>query len=45
VVDAIRALLAAGSPGVAAWHAVAWSAGILLVSVGLAGTLFSRRTG
>jgi len=49
VVDAIRALLAGGSGvgglGSTAWHSIAWSAGILVVSVGLAGTLFSRRVG
>ena len=39
------ALLAGRSPGVAAWHSIAWSAGILVVSVALAGVLFSRRTG
>jgi ABC-2 type transport system permease protein len=43
VVDAIRALLAGGSPGAAAWHSIAWSVGILLVSVALATTLFGRR--
>jgi ABC-2 type transport system permease protein len=45
VVDAIRALLAGASPGAAAWHSIAWSAGILVVSVGLAGALFGRRAG
>ena len=49
VVDAIRALLAGGSGvgglGSTAWHSIAWSAGILVVSVGLAGTLFARRSG
>jgi ABC-2 type transport system permease protein len=45
VVDAIRALLAGGSPGATAWHSIAWSVGILVVSVGLAGALFSRRSG
>ena len=49
VVDAIRALLAGGSGvgglGATAWHSVAWSAGILVVSVVLAGALFGRRAG
>jgi ABC-2 type transport system permease protein len=45
VVDAIRALLAGGPPGAAAWYSIAWSAGILVVSVVLAGTLFRRRAG
>jgi len=49
VVDAIRALLAGGSGaggvGSTAWHSIAWSAGILVVSVVLAGTLFARRSG
>jgi ABC-2 type transport system permease protein len=47
VVDAIRALLAGGSVvgglGSAAWHSIAWSIGILAVSVALAASLFSRR--
>jgi ABC-2 type transport system permease protein len=44
VIVAIRALLAGGSPGSAAWAAIAWSVGIMLVSVALSGVLFSRRT-
>jgi ABC-2 type transport system permease protein len=43
VVDAIRALLANGSPGAAAWHSIAWSVGIIVVSAGLGGALFRRR--
>lgn len=45
VVDSIRALLAGGSPGPQAWHAVVWSLGIMIVSVALAGALFRRRAG
>jgi ABC-2 type transport system permease protein len=44
VIVAIRALLAGGSPGSAAWSAIAWSVGIIVVSVVLAGVLFARRT-
>lgn len=43
VVDALRALLAGHPPGSAAWHAIAWSAGIILVAALAAGTLFARR--
>lgn len=43
VVDSLRALLAGQAPGAAAWHAVAWSVGIIAVSVLVAGTLFARR--
>jgi ABC-2 type transport system permease protein len=45
VVDAIRALLSGASPGASAWHAIAWSAGIMVVSTLLAGGLFRRRVG
>jgi ABC-2 type transport system permease protein len=44
VIVAIRTLLAGGSPGSAAWSAIAWSVGIIVVSVVLAGVLFARRT-
>lgn len=44
VVDALRALLSGHPPGVAAWTAVAWSLGIIVVSVLAAGALFARRT-
>ena len=43
VVDTLRALLNGAPPGPAAWHAIAWSAGILVVSVAFAGALFRRR--
>ena len=42
-IDTIRALLAGGSPGSAAWSSIAWSAGIMIVSVILSGALFARR--
>jgi ABC-2 type transport system permease protein len=45
-IDAIRALLAGGSGlGSAAWSSIAWSAGIIAVSVVLSGALFARRRG
>jgi ABC-2 type transport system permease protein len=44
VIVAVRALLAGGSPGSAAWSAIAWSVGIMTVSIVLSGVLFSRRT-
>jgi ABC-2 type transport system permease protein len=44
VIDALRALLSGHAPGAAAWSAVAWSLGIMAVSVVLAGVLFRRRT-
>jgi hypothetical protein len=45
VIDALRALLSGQAPGAAAWAAVAWSAGIMVVSVVVAGALFARRAG
>jgi ABC-2 type transport system permease protein len=45
VIDAIRALLNGGAVGASAWHAVAWSVGIIAVSVVVAGSLFRRRAG
>lgn len=44
VIDTIRGSLA-GSPGVGtdAWHAVIWSVGIIVISIGLSGVLFRRR--
>jgi len=45
VIDALRALLSGQAPGAAAWAAVAWSAGIIVVSVVVAGALFARRAG
>jgi ABC-2 type transport system permease protein len=43
VVDTLRALLTGAPVGASAWHAVAWSGGIMTVSVVLAGILFGRR--
>jgi ABC-2 type transport system permease protein len=45
VIDTIRGSLT-GAPGAGAdaWHAVVWSAGIIVVSVALSGVLFARRT-
>jgi ABC-2 type transport system permease protein len=44
-IDAIRALLAGGSPGSAASSSIAWSVGIMIVSFVLSGVLFARRRG
>lgn len=44
VIDAVRALLVGGPVGASAMHAVAWSLGLIAVSVVLAGALFQRRT-
>lgn len=44
VINTLRALLTGAPVGSSAWHAVAWSAGIMAVSVLLAGALFQRRT-
>ncbi len=43
VVDTMRALLSGGHVGADAWHAVVWSVGMIVVSVGLSGVLFRRR--
>jgi ABC-2 type transport system permease protein len=43
VADAVRALLSGAPVGASVWHAVAWSVGIIVVSVALAGGLFRRR--
>lgn len=40
VVDTIRAWLNGGHVGAGAWHAVAWSAGIIVFSIALSGVLF-----
>jgi ABC-2 type transport system permease protein len=45
VVDAIRASLTGGHVGADAWHALAWSVGIIVVSIVLSGMLFRRRAG
>jgi ABC-2 type transport system permease protein len=44
VVDTIRASLNGGHVGADAWHAIAWSVGIIVFSIGLSGVLFRRRT-
>ncbi len=43
VADAVRALLSGAPVGASVWHAIAWSVGIIIVSVALAGGLFRRR--
>ena len=43
VVDTMRALLSGGHVGADVWHAVVWSVGMIVVSVGLSGVLFRRR--
>jgi ABC-2 type transport system permease protein len=45
VIEALRALLLDTPVGGSGWRAVAWCAGILLVSVMLATVIFRRRTG
>jgi len=44
VIDSLRALLSGHAPGPAAWTAVAWSLGIITVSIVAAGVLFARRS-
>jgi len=44
VIDSLRALLSGHAPGSSAVAAVAWSLGIIVVSVAAAGALFGRRT-
>ncbi len=44
VIDSVRALMSGHAPGPAAVTAVAWSVGIIVVSVVAAGVLFARRT-
>jgi ABC-2 type transport system permease protein len=44
VIDSLRALMAGHAPGSAAVTAVAWSVGIIVVSVACSGALFGRRT-
>ncbi len=44
MVNALRALVLGQSPGSAAWQALAWSLGILLVFFPLAVSLYQRRT-
>ena len=43
VIDTIRASLNGGHVGADAWHSVAWSVGIIVVSIALSGVLFRRR--
>jgi ABC-2 type transport system permease protein len=45
VADTMRALLNGHDAGASEWHAVAWSIGLIAVSVVLAGVLFNRRAG
>ena len=44
VIDALRSLLSGHPPGASAVAAVAWSLGIIVVSMAAAGALFGRRT-
>jgi ABC-2 type transport system permease protein len=44
VIDSLRSLLSGHAPGTSAVTAVAWSLGIIVVSVAAAGVLFGRRT-
>jgi ABC-2 type transport system permease protein len=43
VVDAVRAFLTGQPAAASAWHAIAWSAAIIAVSVAASGVLFRRR--
>ena len=43
VVDTIRASLGGGHVGADAWHAIAWSVGIIVMSIALSGVLFRQR--
>ena len=43
VVDALRAFLSGQPAATSAWHALAWSAAIIALSVAAAGVLFRRR--
>ncbi len=43
VIDAIRASLNGGPIGTNVWHAIAWSVGIIVVSIALSGVLFRSR--
>jgi ABC-2 type transport system permease protein len=45
VIDTVRGLTTGRPVGAAAWHAVAWSIGILAVSIVLTGVLYRRRRG
>ena len=44
VIDAVRGLLGGSPAGASAWTAVAWSLGIIVVTVPLTGALFRRGT-
>jgi ABC-2 type transport system permease protein len=44
VIETIRSLLLGTPAGTSPWRALAWCAGILIVSTTLAGVLFQRRT-
>jgi ABC-2 type transport system permease protein len=43
VIDTVRGLTTGHAVGAAAWHAVVWSVGILIVSVAATGALYRRR--
>jgi ABC-2 type transport system permease protein len=43
VADTLRVALNGGQVGAAAWHAVAWSLGLIVLSIALSGLLWSRR--
>jgi ABC-2 type transport system permease protein len=43
VIESVRALLAGDDPGGDLWLALVWSAGLLVVAVGLAVVVFPRR--
>ena len=45
VADSIRSLFSGSPAGASGWHAVAWSLGLIAVSVMLAGGLYRRRAG
>jgi hypothetical protein len=44
VAETLRSLLAGTGAGSTAWTAVAWCAGILAVSIAVAGVVFRRKT-
>lgn len=43
VIDTVRGLTTGHAVGAAAWHAIVWSLGILIVSVALTGVFYRRR--
>jgi ABC-2 type transport system permease protein len=44
VIETLRSLLLGAPAGSSPWQALAWCAGLLTVSITLAGVLFRRRT-